>query len=350
MEFADSRCRQCGFAFAGKVPPQDFLQQYYGDSFSIESTSVNIKPNYNENYRLKVIEEWVKPGGTILEVGANKGEFCQILREHGYVAEGIDPLDRRDEELVQGGFVGGSTNIQQLSDAVVSYYVLEHVIDAREWLSSLSHCLQDNGVLVLEVPNYETHPLAALNHEHLLYFTPYHLHRLLDTCGFSTVMVDPNRASRDFGFTAVAIKAQRPERPKLPVPDTAAIYKRSIEERHQLQARVNNIVDAIEASLGNISGQAKIFFWAANETSSAIAEALHQRRPDLVPGIIDNSSQKQGHLHEGFVQEVKPADGESYRSHHTLFVLCSPSWNNQIRQQIEEMQLADFSVIDTNEY
>jgi SAM-dependent methyltransferase len=351
MHFRDVRCTNCGFVYAGNVPPTAFLTKYYGDAFSfaIAGEQAEVKPNYDAAKRLKTIEQFVPKGSKILEIGANKGEFCQLLCEHGYDAVGIDPIDKRDDAVVQGGFVTDGKLAEEPVDAIVSYYVLEHIADARTWVRSAFDALRDGGVIIIEVPNFETHPLEALNHEHLLDFTPYHLCRLLSEANFAVRNVDTKNASRYFGFAVVATKDAAAKAPELAIPDTRQIYARAAIEREKLEQRNRRIAAEVQ-KMASVHADTNVIFWGANEISAHLADTLKQQWDNVAPWIVDNSPEKQGLAHEGFQRPIQLPSPQAFAESATVFLLCSPSHNNQIRAQIQAWNLSRCAIIDVNEF
>ncbi len=189
----------CGFMFNGKVPSQDFIDTYY------ENTSIRIGADYNAANRIGLIERFFSVGDSLLEIGAGRGEFCDTLNTLGYHVEGIE--------------IGQSTSNKY--NGVLAYYVLEHVIDPNELVGRMRDCLNDNGILIIEVPDALNHPKHSFYLEHLSHFTVNHLAALLLRHDFQVLEVHLAH-SRDFGFAIVAKKGF--------VNRLAADYHRTMEE------------------------------------------------------------------------------------------------------------------------
>ena len=352
MRMHDALCMKCGFVFEEKTPESGYLEAYYADAFSLESDTADLRPDYDAGRRIEFMKGHVDQGSRILEIGANRGDFCRDLESAGFEATGVDPLERRDQAVVEGGFIASEQTATGVFDVVASYYVLEHVTDARAWLAAVSRNLKTGGILITEVPNFERDPAASLNHEHFLHFTPYHLERLLQSCGYSVLGTDASPASRHFGFAMAARKVDvmAPASGAI-MPDTAAIYARGMDEKRRRLSQENAVADDVARLVDAVGGadSAHIYFWGANEIATSIAVLLSGKTP-VVPFVLDNSSQKKGLRHEGFSSPVATPDGVRFGAGNHIFVLCSPSWNAQIREQVEALAVTRAHFVDVRDH
>lgn len=345
MEFEDVVCENCGFVFAGRVPEDSFLEDYYSDAHTLRSDHVDIDESYDRDARLETVLEHVDQGGTVVEIGANTGSFCDDLRGQGFDAVGIDPLDDRSEDVADG-FVGSIDSETSLArrDAVVSYYVLEHVTDANAWLAEVTDNLREGGTLIVEVPDFQRCPADSLNHEHLLHFTPAHLRALLESHGFSVVHVDTEHASRYFGMEAVGrlTGTSGPATEGLVPVDTAVgCYERGRRTLRKRREQRRDVAESIESILEEHDG-ATVYFWGANEYATGIVTELE----GVDSRIVDSATSKIGKIHPGFDEPIESPEFERSADHHRIFVLCSPNWNDQILEQIEAQDLEDVTIVD----
>lgn len=111
--------------------------------------------------RMKYLRGALPPAGRVLEVGCSSGFMLYPLRATGYECVAIEPSGvfrdyvrsqkiecfesveaLRSNRAQQGGF-----------DAVIHFFVLEHVRDPELLLRSQLELLKPGGVLVFEVPN-----------------------------------------------------------------------------------------------------------------------------------------------------------------------------------------------------
>lgn len=110
--------------------------------------------------RLRYLNEVLPPRGRVLEVGCSSGFMLYPLIEAGYECVGIEPsgvfrdylrarkivchdsLDALRASQPAGGF-----------DAIMHFFVLEHVAEPEAFLRGQLDLLRPGGVLVCEVPN-----------------------------------------------------------------------------------------------------------------------------------------------------------------------------------------------------
>ncbi len=361
MLLDDVVCERCGFLFAGKVPDVEFISDFYREAHTPNSAIRDIKPDFDAEARLITLRKHLKQGCTVLEIGANDGAFTKALRENGFHAVGLDPLETAQEEFVVNAFAAdgsegaGSTTAGKKHDAVLAYYVLEHVSDARVWLTEARDYLVPGGTLVIEVPNFDTHPVESLYPEHFLHLTPSHLRRLLQVCGFEVLECGEARPSRYFGFTAVA---RRVEDATQPAQLSAEEIFNAVQRTEQRRRDALNLITAEEERMGSLASQVigmiqshaqkppAIFVWAANIHATRLAQALKARNPDLTVTAVDSAVSKIGTLHEGFASPVIKPGFEANEPGGHLFLLCSPNWNSDIREQILALGLPQVEIID----
>jgi SAM-dependent methyltransferase len=128
----------------------------------------------------------------LLDIGCGSGSFVDIARSLGYLAEGIDPY--LPEQLYSSHLYKSSPESIPASsyNIAVLLNVAEHLDQPRDFFSAVRQLLQPNGVMLLTCPYGDS--LARKIHqahwghlaldEHLLFWTPRSLTRLLREIGF----------------------------------------------------------------------------------------------------------------------------------------------------------------------
>lgn len=363
----DVICERCGFIFSGKVPENDFLSRYYENTLAIQSEQVEIPPDYDMEARLNNIQSVVSKGSTVLEVGANTGEFCERLNKIGFRASGLDPLaDEECTDAVSNAFLGENPASSDTTkfDVVCSYFVLEHVVDAGKWLSEVLESLKQGGTLILEVPNFEEYPIKSLHGEHFLHFRTFHLEQLLKSFGLEIVSIGDEYKSRPFGVnvTARLAKEQRTtgdvlnsfskeQIPENYVNRGIKIYKEANKELSREESRYQALADKLSGYLLDDQTQTEILFWGASEAATDIKKKLDRSvesqsekiREEI--SLIDSSDTKIGTMHPAFSSPIRSPNLEDDESNQYIFVVCS-KWYDQISRQIAEMDLTNVLVID----
>lgn len=193
------RCSRCTFAWV--VDLADVLEDTsfdWGDDIFQESQKR--LPMYRD--RLHRIEKHVPSPKTWLDIGCGGGGMLRCVRDGGFVAEGIEPSPAADYISSQLGIVvhkkALSESLVDLSRSeygVVSYFhVLEHVRNPKAELMLARKLLSDNGLMVIEVPFFDSVPWQLLRHRHRhfyrahrSYFNKTSLSALLQSTGFELI-------------------------------------------------------------------------------------------------------------------------------------------------------------------
>src|SRR5439155_267460 len=150
--------------------------------------------------------------GRLLDVGTSIGLFLRLALDRGWDAVGNE-FGERAREVARERFGIEVTDapldaldVEPASfDVVTLNSVLEHVNEPRRMLRDCAALLRPGGVLFVIVPNVESlacrvlHERAATfdGRNHLVYFSPSTLARMLDSEGFEVVETHTRIASLD---------------------------------------------------------------------------------------------------------------------------------------------------------
>ncbi len=152
-------------------------------------------------------------GDKLLEIGSAKGYFLRKAKETGYNVYGIE-LNQKNYELARRELGDTVFNkdlfeLQFASDLFNVIYmrdVFEHVPKPKEMLNELHRIAKKDCILYIEVPNIdgliysitkEKH-VVVFGFEHLNYWSPVTLGRILESTGFSVEKI--THESRDFSL------------------------------------------------------------------------------------------------------------------------------------------------------
>lgn len=206
-------CGDCGTMYVSPRPPPDVLKLYYETSENYQYWNKYIFPASEEARRARIFRPRAERlvqlcrrygvgGGTLIEVGAGFGTFCEEVRKLGafrrVVAveptpdlaatcrkKGLEVIDRPVEEADLAG---------ERPDVVASFEVIEHLFSPRDLLLRCREILAPGGLLVVTCPNVRGFDVAVLGKasntvdvEHLNYFHPDSLGRLMTACGFEVL-------------------------------------------------------------------------------------------------------------------------------------------------------------------
>ncbi len=130
------------------------------------------KPGFGEqigyNNRLRLLKRHgIGRSHRILDYGCGAGLFVDFLRQNGFHAHGYDPFvpSYRDKEVLKSPY-----------DAVVSYDVIEHDDDCRDFMRRIPPLVRLGGVVVIGTPNADHVPVERKGDP--AFHPPYHRHIL----------------------------------------------------------------------------------------------------------------------------------------------------------------------------
>lgn len=199
-------CRTCTLRFTQDVPIQEEIGAYYQSSDYI-SHSETRKGLVNQLYHLvrrvtlkqkrKLINKLIaQKKGTILDIGCGTGAFLEEMQKSGWKAIGLEPDESARKIAISRNLnVHPAEDLFQLRenvDVITMWHVLEHVHDLHRYLTKVAGVLNQDGVLLVAVPNYTAYDQLAYQQywaaydvpRHLYHFSPASIRALMEKHGF----------------------------------------------------------------------------------------------------------------------------------------------------------------------
>jgi SAM-dependent methyltransferase len=197
-------CERCGFLFADNIPSQEAMSRDYAESYKYGYNAAIPKGlekihddifSEMQGWILKRYPDIERGTLKILDVGCSIGSLLHRFKQAGYLsATGIEPSrhccaiakEKYGLSLFQGDVAAYGK--REKFHVIMLTGVLEHVEDLHTMLSSIIELLEENGALVIAVPdagNFSDDPRAPFDEfslEHVNFFTGQSLSNLL--CGF----------------------------------------------------------------------------------------------------------------------------------------------------------------------
>lgn len=212
--FFFEKCVKCNTIYITPRPTVDMLADFYAHSRSMNFWNEVMFPK-SETYRKeklfksrasKVIEICKKYGndfGTIVDVGAGYGTFCEVVKETNAFKRviAVEPSTGLAKTCEKKGIETINKPIEKVAlknaSVVTNFEVIEHLFNPEEFVRACSEVLPKDGILVITTPNIEGFELKLLKTlspnvggpDHLNYFTPYSISYLLEKCGFEILEV-----------------------------------------------------------------------------------------------------------------------------------------------------------------
>ena len=208
-------CTECETMYVNPRPTPELLGMYYAQSENYAYWNKYIFPASEAARRerifrpraervAKICDRYKVTPGALLEIGAGFGTFCEEVRRLGTFSRvlAVEPTPDLAETCRQRGLEVIEKPIEQVSteglrvDAVACFEVLEHIFSPRDFLATCASVLSPGGLLVISCPSVKGFDIAVLGKasnsvdvEHLNYFHPASLSRLVTESGFEVLEV-----------------------------------------------------------------------------------------------------------------------------------------------------------------
>lgn len=229
------RCDHCGLAYLPEIPSDAAIDEDFewDESFARERAErwarnplmrawtmavLFLKPS-REKRAMRFVRRFVR-AGRILDVGCGDGRLLLAAQRAGFDALGVESSPRMAAKARRRV---GSANVLcgRLSDfpmeprsfdAAITVSYLEHEPQPLSVLQRMRALLRPGGWSIHKVPNYDSQLRRWLGPrwsgyrwpEHMQYYTPHTLGRLLTAAGFQVVAVKAHPLSDNFWIAARA--------------------------------------------------------------------------------------------------------------------------------------------------
>lgn len=207
-------CRVCQTFYVNPRPSSNVLEWFYQGSpnyaywnsvvFPASETARHQKifvPRVDQ--LLELCREYSVETKAILEVGAGFGTFCSEVKARNVFSRvvAVEPTPDLAETCRKRGLEILEQPIEQIElehtalfDVVASFEVIEHLFSPIEFLGHMTRLLRPGGLLILTCPNGQGFDIETLgtasntvDHEHLNYFNPNSLSKLLASRGLEVL-------------------------------------------------------------------------------------------------------------------------------------------------------------------
>ncbi len=199
------QCQSCKTILTNPHPPEEQIIEFLNTSEAMriwrEEEPISISESREKMYlqRFNIIKDEIsllkKEPISILEIGGGRGELaskvCKINEvNHMYVVEPQElNIDSKNVTILRSSF--DKLDIDLQVDMVVSFEVLEHLIDPSKFFKKVFTYLKPGGVLILTCPNgdsLEVNSLkensAQLYFDHIRLYNPNSIEIILKNHNF----------------------------------------------------------------------------------------------------------------------------------------------------------------------
>lgn len=210
-----TQCQACDFVFSRRIPEVEELDEYYSSHYDVTRYFSPItEKRYNE---LLDKFEAERKTNKILDIGAGYGFFLEVAKKRGWevygtevTEEAIKLCENKGITMLEGTLE--SINFGELQfDVVVCIEVLEHLNTPKSFTQKVHELLRSDGLFYLTTPNFDNVLRYWLKERydvigypnHLCYYTPKTLRKLMIDAGFS------EEAVKTTGLSVTRIKTSK---------------------------------------------------------------------------------------------------------------------------------------------
>lgn len=214
MNFVD--CNECKTFFTNPRPTPKILDWFYKNSLNYDYWDKYVFPASERIRREKIFiprvdlvldvcrQFNIKPG-SLLEVGAGHGTFCEEMLSRNFFKKvvAIEPVISQAKTCIERGVETINMSVEnvqfkknELFDVIVNFEVIEHLFSPKKFIEICCKFLKKNGFLIFTIPNGAGFDIDILgkisdsvDHEHLNYFNPRSIELLLSDCGLKIVQI-----------------------------------------------------------------------------------------------------------------------------------------------------------------
>lgn len=208
-------CQICGMIFVHPSPTLVQQKQFYEKKHQEGTYHVCLSEKGERLKRLLSEYRWkyyvspylTIPAGRLLEIGCSAGYFLEVANSNGWETFGVEISTEaaREAQKIFGDniVVGDFLELEKVYedaffDLVIMFDLIEHVQNPAAMLREVSRILRPKGLIVITTPNIDSIHAKLMGkywsylipEEHLFYFRPHTIQRLLNAHNLSVVNIN----------------------------------------------------------------------------------------------------------------------------------------------------------------
>jgi len=329
FEITEGICQTCGFIYTNPCPTEEFLNLYYRSKHLYRLKT----PDYDLGKRIQFLKRVKGDRNTLMEVGSSEGSFLRAAEKLGIDVVGMEPNENVDS--ISSAEEVKSKNL--LFDIIASNHVLEHIVKPLEFLEMLHSLMNENGLLILEVPNLHLYGIysTGISYEHLSHFSPAHLSYLILRAGFEILEFEFGQTSRSEGFVILAERKNHHKFPEFPkeYKVNKSYYLRAV---NYIKGRNDRYKRFIEEILPSKKTQI-IAFWGANNILLDLLNKIPTEYLNQIVVVDGNPTRWNTKFHERYPVVILNPDCLQESLQISTVSICAIDWYQEIRESLISM-------------
>ncbi|MBM1105234.1 class I SAM-dependent methyltransferase [Aurantibacter crassamenti] len=166
--------------------PKDLDKYYKSDNYISHTDSsrtvtdkiYQIVKRFSLVLKVRLISCFVKDDKSLLDVGAGTGDFLVVAKQKGWAVFGVEPSWRARGKASEKE-INLSSELESVMDrkyqVITLWHVLEHLADLENQILKMISLLEENGTIVIAVPNYKSYDAKYYKENWAAYDVPRHL-------------------------------------------------------------------------------------------------------------------------------------------------------------------------------
>jgi SAM-dependent methyltransferase len=201
------RCEACSLVSIDPLPTLEELTAHHDESYraggyATFAAAADVRAAIAQSHLAQVRPH--APVGPWLDVGCSTGGFVAAAAAAGLAAEGLELSGVAVAEARRRGLTVHHGAVERFVPAaplavVTAFDVIEHLLDPVAFARQVRGWLRADGILALTLPNVASFAARLMGSawfyyappDHVHYFTPPTIRRLLDLAGYRDVTVQP---------------------------------------------------------------------------------------------------------------------------------------------------------------
>ncbi|WP_162054177.1 class I SAM-dependent methyltransferase [Pontibacter pamirensis] len=187
--FVIVECENCSFKFTNPRPDTESIGQYYeSDEYishsntksGIINRAYHVVRSITTKQKVELINRHSPAKGSVLDYGCGTGVFLSACKKDGWEVRGVEPNDKAREAASAETSELIAESLQDIQgekfEVITLWHVLEHIHTLNETVSQLLDSLQEDGTLIIAVPNADSHDAKEYKADWAAYDVPRHLY------------------------------------------------------------------------------------------------------------------------------------------------------------------------------
>lgn len=206
-------CKKCSLRFTSPIPIEQNIEKYYksdeyishseeGDSLINKIYKIVQKFTLRSKKRL-VDNQFNRQHGSLLDIGCGTGDFLYTMKNSGWTVNGVEvnkDASKIAEEKVGDNIFSPNEFLSSNNkyDVITMWHSLEHLFDLKKYVVKTIESLNENGILLIAIPNYQSIDAEYYKENWAAYDVPRHLYH------FSYKALE--KLFNEYGYTILSYK------------------------------------------------------------------------------------------------------------------------------------------------